>query len=163
MKLGLRLKHLLASAMAAGFAVAVAHAQLNANLREQPLFDVPSDVPAESPAAGPTFEYKFGEAGLALTPATAREADPLGLSYSLRAVANGERSENRAYRNAAGWVSAHALGDAQHDTNSSMQFEFDLVSLPIPEPATYGWIGALSLVALAALGRLRNASTALDA
>jgi hypothetical protein len=69
------------------------------------------------------------------------------------------------YRFAYGSMNAFSGngGDGQTFGNfiDNAAFGFDLVSAPVPEPSTYGILGALSLFALVAFRRVRNKSAVL--
>jgi len=69
------------------------------------------------------------------------------------------------YRFAYGSVSAFSGngGDGLTFGNfiDNAAFGFDLVQVPVPEPSTYGLIGAAGLIGLVALRRLRNKSAVL--
>ncbi len=51
--------------------------------------------------------------------------------------------------------------DSDEATNSPFRFDFELVSLPVPEPATYGVIGVLTLLGLVTFARIRNTTAEL--
>jgi hypothetical protein len=72
---------------------------------------------------------------------------------------------NGTYRFAYGSVSAFSGsgGDGQTFGNfiDNAAFGFDLVQVPVPEPSTYGLLGAVSLLAIVAVRRIRNKAAVL--
>lgn len=67
------------------------------------------------------------------------------------------------YSYAGVWSNANGSLFDGSSTTSTLQFQFNTSSVPVPEPSTYGLIGAAALVGLVTVRRIRSRSTALSA